>query len=402
MKLLRIAALGAALALVAAGPHPGSAARAAKADKSRNVRHVAFFGFSNKTKDYFAGGTDIDFSGRWVYAMQQGNRGGVHVIDASRRRPRKVSFIPCPGEQNDVAVVKRGLIALGYHNSTCAGDSGGGVRLVDVSRPSRPRFLGSVNDLPGGTHTLTTYPGKRLVYASPGGLPTNGGAVEQIIDVSNPRRPKVAATFQPNASGCHDLSFHITKRKKLAFCPGLGETQIWDVSKPLEPQTIGHIPAPNQFFQHSAAATHDGKYLVVGDENFAALECRGGPTGALNVYDITDPSAPVLVGYFGISRGPEVWVTGVNDRSTWCTAHNFNFIPGTYTLVMSWYAAGMNVIDLSDPANPMEIEHYQTPKTNYWSAYWHDGRIWANDRVRGLDVFRVKGLREGSHHHQHG
>src|SRR5919106_1233675 len=123
MKLLRIAALGAALALVAAGPHPGSAARAAKADKSRNVRHVAFFGFSNKTKDYFAGGTDIDFSGRWVYAMQQGNRGGVHVIDASRRRPRKVSFIPCPGEQNDVAVVKRGLIALGYHNSTCAGDS---------------------------------------------------------------------------------------------------------------------------------------------------------------------------------------------------------------------------------------------------------------------------------------
>ena len=33
-------------------------------------------------------------------------------------------------------------------------------------------------------------------------------------------------------------------------------------------------------------------------------------------------------------------------------------------------------------------------RVNYWSAYWYDGRIWANARVRGLDVFTVKGLEE--------
>ena len=37
--------------------------------------------------------------------------------------------------------------------------------------------------------------------------------------------------------------------------------------------------------------------------------------------------------------------------------------------------------------------------TNYWSAYWYDGKIWANDRVKGLDVFTVKGLKEEKHHH---
>jgi hypothetical protein len=31
--------------------------------------------------------------------------------------------------------------------------------------------------------------------------------------------------------------------------------------------------------------------------------------------------------------------------------------------------------------------------TNYWSAYWYRGQIFANDRVKGLDVFEVKGLR---------
>jgi hypothetical protein len=395
MKNLRrhLILIGSAL-VVLVGAFPSAAA---EADKSKNFNHVGFFPYENEEKDFFAGGTDIDFSGKFVYAMQQGMKGGVHVFENSKKGPKKVSFIPCPGSQNDVAVVKPGLIALGYHQSTCGG-AGSGVRLLDVKNPKRAKLLGAVNDLPGGTHTLTVYPGKPIIYASPGGL-ANGGGVEQIIDVSDPKKPKVAATFQPSPIGCHDLSFSITKENKLAFCPGFGETQIWDVSDPLAPVTIGHIPAPNQFFQHSAVATHDGKFLVVGDENFGALECSGGPTGAINIYDISNPSVPVPVGYFGIDRGPAVWATGVNNRSTWCTAHNFNFIPGTYKLVMAWYAAGVNVIDLTDPSNPTEIEHYQTEETNYWSAYWHDGRIWANDRVKGLDVFEVKGLKEEKHAH---
>ncbi len=371
-----------------------------QADQTKNVKLLAHFPFENEEGDFFAGGTDIDFQGKFVYAMQQAEQGGVHIIKHSKNgKAKKLSFIPCPGEQNDVAVVKPGLIALGYHNSTC-GDPGGGVKLLDVKNPKRPKMLGAVNDLPGGTHTLTVYPGKPIIYASPGGL-ANGGGVEQILDVSNPNKPEVAATFTPNPAGCHDLSFHISKDKKLAACAGAGETQIWDVSDPLAPQTIGHLPNPFMFFQHSAYFSHDGNLLVVTDENFGALECSGGPTGALHVWDVSNPSAPIYQSFFGIDRGPAVWATGVNDRSTWCTSHNGNFIPGTNTLVMSWYAAGMNVIDLSDPTSPQEIAHYMAEdgKSNYWSAYWYDGRIYANDRVDGLDVFEIRGLKEGKHDH---
>lgn len=387
--------------LLAAVMAPVAGARPAReADSSDNVKLVASFPYENKAKDFFAGGTDIDFSGKYVYAMQQGDQGGVHVFDASGATPKKVSFIPCPGGQNDVAVVKPGLIAIGYHSSQCGGTSGAGIRLIDVDNPKSPQYLGTI-DLPGGTHTLTVYPGTSLIYSSPNGFPNVRG-VESIVDVSNPLKPEVAGSFTPVGNSCHDLSFRITKEQKLAFCPGTSGTEIWDVSDPVAPTFITKTVSPGTQYHHSAIATHDGKYLVVGDEAVAGNDCVGGPTGSLWVYDISVVQTPVLVGHWGPQRGPLPAGSPLRDRNTWCSAHLYNFVPGTYKLVGSWYAGGMSVVDFSNPTQPKEIAHYMGTGddiTNYWSAYWYDGRIWANDRVKGLDVFTVKGLKEAKHKH---
>ncbi len=393
MRLMRVAALTALLTTTALFT-PAHA----EVLKSNNVRRTYTFPYPGtvhppKTADdYFKGGTDIAFQGKWIYAMQQGGEGGVHIIKRLRNRRGhvEVNFFKCPGEQNDVAVVEPGLIAISYHETMCGG-TGGGMRLVDVSEPKRPRLLGAVNDIPSGSHTLTVYPGKPIVYLSPGGLANSSGN-EQIVNVSDPKRPKVVGTYKPSPLGCHDLTFSFRKDGKYAFCAGEGETQIWDVSDPKNPVTITHIPHAGQMvFPHSVAITHDGKYAFIGDENFQTHDCEGGPTGAIWIYDIRNIEAPVLVDYYSVPRGQApVSATG---RATWCTAHLFNFIPNTYILVSSWYAAGMNVVDFSDIEDPKEIAYYMgTGKdyTNYWSAYWHRGRIYANDRVRGLDVFRLK------------
>jgi hypothetical protein len=382
-----------AVALLPAGPV------GAEIDKSDNLRRTYTFTFEGTvyppetSDDYFKGGTDMAFDGNLIYAMQQGAAGGVHIIKRTRKKAGhvKIGFVPCAGEQNDVEVIEPRLIAIGYHTSQC-GVSGGGVRLIDVTNPSRPRYLGSVS-FSGGTHTLTKYPGKPLIYSSPDGL-GNVQGVEQIIDVSDPMKPEVVASYENRANACHDLTFHFTKENKLAFCPGSDRTEIWDVSDPLAPVPISEIVNPAIFYHHSAVATYDGKYLVIGDENTEADECEGGTTGALWVYDITDPAVPKPVGYFGIGRGQAPGSAG-SDRNSYCTAHLYNFIPGTYIMVASWYAAGINVIDFSDPANPVEIGHYfgtGEDYANYWSAYWHKGRIYGNDRTRGLDVFRPTGL----------
>jgi hypothetical protein len=120
-------------------------------------------------------------------------------------------------------------------------------------------------------------------------------------------------------------------------------------------------------------------------------------------YDISNPALPIPQGYFGIDRAHDdaplnASITGARGlgRDVWCTAHIYNFIPGTSIMVASWYSGGINIIDWTEPTSPREIAHYRTDGddysngeiTNYWSAYWHDGRIYANDRVRGFDALK--------------
>lgn len=373
---MRIALAGVSALVVGALPH----ASAEAIDKSDNVKHVKNFAY--------AGGSDITFMGDYVYAGQLGDQdGGVHVFDVSGKSPKEVGFIPCPGSQNDVEMVRPGLLALGYHSGQCGGLPGSGVRLIDVSNPKQPRYLSDVT-LPGGTHTLTLVPDTKIIYASPGGL-ANGGGAMQILDASDPKKLKVAATYNPNRIGCHDITFREIGERMLGFCAGGGEVQIWDVSDPLKPVTISHVVTP-AFFPHHAVSTPDGKHMIVTDEAFGIHDCVGGPTGSVWVYDISIPEAPIFAGHWGPQRG-----AGISSANGWCTAHNLNFIPGTKKAVLSWYTGGTSVIDISNPLLPVEIAYFQPDDGNTWSSYWFDGRIYANDLNRGMDVLEVKGLKEG-------
>ena len=330
-------------------------------------------------------GTEVAFDGRFVYGGHMGARGGVHVFDTARGL-RQVGFFDCPAEQNDVAVVSPGVVAVAFESAGC-GRFEEGIQLVDLSDPRRPRLLGGV-EVPGGAHTVTVYPGSSLVYVSPGGYWVEDDE-ELIVDVSDPKDPKVVARFDGGATvGCHDLSFHLTEDVRLAFCAGESATQIWDVSDPVSPQVRAQIDNPLITFHHSAAASPDGDYLVIGDERWlgssqgACGAPANHPSGALWVYDIRDPSTPLPVGYFGLRR---------SGTTSACTAHDFAFVPGTRKLVVAWYEGGMNVVDLSDPANPREVAHYRGEGADYWAAHWHRGKVYASGRA-GLDVLEVKGI----------
>jgi uncharacterized protein YkwD len=237
---------------------------------------------------------------------------------------------------------------------------------------------------------LTVFPGQPLIYSSPGGLGENGGT-QSIIDVSNPRDVKVIHEFTPNPFGCHDVSFSIQGDRKLGFCPGQLETQVWDVGNPRAPKVVAHIP-PMMEFPHSAVASPDGDLLVIGDESlFTAHDCLTGrsPTGGLYAYDISDPTTPIFQGRYSSPRGGAPVGTLATPV---CTAHNFNFVPGTRNVVTSWYTGGTSVIDFSTPATPEEIAHFRPEDADTWSSYFYAGYIFANDMQRGLDVLTVDGL----------
>lgn len=346
--------------------------------KSANVHPRAHLPFER--------GTDIDFSEGIVYASEQGDKGGVHVIDVRGRDPKPLAFIPCPGFQNDVAVVRPGLIALGSFAGGCGRHTGNGMRLIDVGDPKKPRYLGGVA-VPDGSHTLTAFPGEPLIYLSPGGGGENGGE-EFVVDVSDPRKPKIVNSFTPDPTGCHDVSFHA--KRKLGFCPGQLGTEIWDMSDPVHPTLISKIPVTMEF-PHSAVASPDGNLLVVSDESYVAHDCvtQHSAFGALNAFDITDPTLPVFKGSISSPRGTSPLgnlAVGI------CGAHNFNFVDNSRKVVSSWYSGGTSVVDFSDPTAPEEIAYYRPADSNTWSSYFYRGYVISNDQSRGAEFMTVDGL----------
>ena len=83
-----------------------------------------------------------------------------------------------------------------------------------------------------------------------------------------------------------------------------------------------------------------------------------------------------------------------------CVAHNGSIIPvpGRDIFVQAWYQGGISVIDFTDAKNPVEIAYFdrgpvdeeQLVTGGYWSAYWYNGRIYATEITRGLDVFALE------------
>ncbi|MDQ3877236.1 MAG: hypothetical protein M3290_02635 [Actinomycetota bacterium] len=346
----------------------------------------------------FFGGTEVAFSGHYAYVGQMDghtdrgqlpDQGGVNIYDVSGRTARQVGSVHCPGNDNDVEVVHRGLIALGYATNRCA--SGQGLLLIDVSDPAHPRMLGHVT-VPS-SHTITPYPGKSLLYVSPGGLAYAGGP-EQVVDVSDPQNPKVVSTFATDQNGCHDFSFHVTANSKLGFCAGESGVFIFDVSNPTKPTLISRIVNPAMQFGHFALASPNGKVLAVNDEAFVAHDCSTGqsPTGAVWFYDISDPATPMPIGHFSPPRGPQMIGSYAGWTGSWCTSHQFDWVSNEL-LVVPWYAGGVSLIDVTDPKAAHEVASYDPKNTIAYSAQFDesDSQVFVTDLNLGLTILDLKG-----------
>ncbi|MDQ4065226.1 MAG: hypothetical protein M3161_04195 [Actinomycetota bacterium] len=343
--------------------------------KSDNVKQIANLELGRTT--------ELALQGRYAYAV-----GATTISVIDRASMKVVGALECvPGiNGTEVEVLNKGFIAF----EASGGCGVPGLAIVDVRNPRKPRIVGG--SAPVNAHTITAYPGKPIIYVSPNGAIGSPNAAEQIVDARDPANPKVLE-YRTGGIGCHDVSFLITKKLKLAACAGGSETQLWDVSDPLAPVGISRIPTPQVFFNHSAVISPDGNLLVVGDEAYGATSCAGTPTGALWFYDISNPATPIFQGYYNIARGSAV-SSFFATPDTWCTAHMYNFKPGTRILATAWYQGGINVLELSDPRVPVELGFYMNDgEFSPWAAYWDGDRIWTADEHAdkgGVEVFQIK------------
>ncbi|WP_101785107.1 LVIVD repeat-containing protein [Nonomuraea indica] len=356
--------------------------------------------------------TDLAFQGDYAFV---GNFGGFTIYDISDpTRPKTVSQVSCPAQQNDVSV-HGDLLILSIDeprsdekcSSTSDRRAWEGLRIFDISDKKSPKYVSAVRtDCGSHTHTMVPKGDTLYVYASsPGPEPDSATCppphqVIQVVEIpmKDPESAKLVAKpdifpdRQKNTGGCHDITAYPEKNLAAAAC--FGDGVLLDITDPVKPKVLQQIRDEENFqIWHSATFNNDATKVVFGDELGGGMmptcDTRTPATkGANAIYDIVDGKLERR-GYFKISREQE--------QSENCVAHNGSLIPveGKDVMVQAWYQGGVSVWDFTDSSAPKEIGYFERGPferegiAGSWSAYYYNGYIYSSDIRKGLDVIAI-------------
>ena len=225
----------------------------------------------------------------------------------------------------------------------------GGLRMLDVTDPSRPVPAGAARDGEGGFDNLGSAGVAALGPSGDGRLylAIVGDGI-RLVDVTDPARPVPAGaipdtprSFYATGGAEYTAAFGLVGRTYALGTGGDG-FHILDVTDPARP-----VPASSAWDGGGSFDTLDGAYLI------AVTESPSGPFLALvagdegiQILDIVNPSRPVPVGAIRYGEGgldPQ-WVTDMAAyRSP--AGRDYLLVAGHYT--------GIHVVDITDPARPV-------------------------------------------------
>lgn len=157
-----------------------------------------------------------------------------------------------------------------------------------------------------------------VVDGDPGWRPTPGGWVAGPVDHLR--------TLPTEAGTAIDATLH----EDLLYVTSWRSFSIYDVSDPLDPELLSLTPTPGQLLNEEPDT--DGEILLLSHDQQ--------PTAELEVWDVRDPRSPELITEFA---------TQVNQHMFTCV------LECAYV-----YGARGAVIDLRDPASPVEVGDWTT------------------------------------------
>jgi choice-of-anchor B domain-containing protein len=241
--------------------------------------------------------------------------------------------------------------------------SGYGLVILDVSDPFSPQLVTNYSHpRVTSTHNVWVDEERSVVY-----LASNTTGEVEVVDVSDPADPLHLGSFGAFSGDIHD----VVVRNDILYASFLdGGLYLGSVAGSPVPTFLGSVDYPDAF-THNAWPTMDGDYVLTTDEYTGAY---------IRIWDVSSPQNIVQAATYRIDAGT--------------TPHNV-LVRNRYAFI-SYYTAGLVVLDISEPENPVEVGMYDTypgPGGGFdgaWGVYPYDDHVYVSDIEGGLFIFSFK------------
>lgn len=316
----------------------------------------------------------------------------------------------------------------------------GGVAIVDITNPTGPAYVGVIPANRSGARDIKVY--ENHLFFTGDGAGKHGLLVFDLTRLRAVRAPPV--TFEPDARYTEIASAHnliIDTESGFAFTVGNrdggntcgGGLHMIDIRDPLHPAFAGCYTDTEGLIW--PGRTHDAQcitYRGPDEEHRGRQICFASNETALRIVDVTDKETPLPIAaatYPGISYVHQGWLTddqryfylddeldellGRTDRTrtlvwdvvdlddpvlvgefrgqTGATDHNL-YVKGDRMYQANYYA-GLRVVDISDPEQPVEIGYFDT--TPYEGNPPGFGGAWTAFPFFESETVIVSSMREG-------
>lgn len=297
------------------------------------------------------------------YALLCARNEGVSIIDIDVSPPVEVGFMPVMtfgNDSKDVKIYKNYAIVISEYENAQIFD------ITDVTSPVQVSQI--VSEGGSGAHNCMVD-GDYLYIVGNHDI----GGVE-IFDISNPAAPVNVGDFEPFYY--HDLDIY----NDTLVCAGIyGDgIDLLDVSNKAAPSFVKRF---NYTFSgaHNCEFIHGMDYVAIGDEIGGEPHTR--------IFDLQDLDA----------------INKVADIVIISTQPTHNCYLRNDTLFIAHYALGLRMYDVSDPTNPVSVGYYDTytgSSSGYvgaWNVYpfFPSGKIIVSDMQTGLYVMEITGTPHG-------
>jgi hypothetical protein len=327
--------------------------------------------------------------GRWyLYCGHLWHRGWTVADVTDPTSPRVVRFVAGPDNtwtcQVQVAAGTM-ITALERIAPAWGGDPArpheAGVMLWDVAQdPETPRLVGRFETGGSGTHR-NYYDGGRYLHLA-AGLDGWVGNIYLVVDIADRARPKEVARWwvpgqwraggesaPPPHTSLHGGPWIEGDRAYLPYS-GAGLV-ILDVSEPTAPRPISQLmfspPFPSWIAVHTAMPLPDRGLVWVNSE--AIAEDCAEPVGFAGLVDVADERHPRFLSYAPLPAPPpgSPW-KNFCERGGRFGPHNVHqpqhqpaLQPVTSLVYLTYFNAGLRVVDIGDPRLPREVGWFVPP-----------------------------------------